>query len=61
MPRGIPAPGRDKPLEGKPQERRRYETGPAGSRAEQGVKGLRKPEDAAQPGRQARRRSLPVT
>jgi hypothetical protein len=50
MPRGIPAPGRKEPLEGKPQERRRYETRPAGSRAEEGVKGLRKPEDAAQPG-----------
>jgi len=61
MPRGIPAPGRDKPLEGKPHERSRYETGPAGFRAERSVKGLRKPEDAAQPGRQARRRSLPVT
>jgi hypothetical protein len=50
MPRGIPAPERNEPLEGKPQERSRYETRPAGSRAEQGVKGLRKPGDAAQSG-----------
>jgi len=38
------------PLKGEPQERRRYETRPAGFRGEESVKRLRKPEDAAQPG-----------
>jgi hypothetical protein len=50
VPRGVPAIGRENPLKGEPQERSRYETGPAGSRGERGVRRLRKPGDAAQPG-----------
>jgi hypothetical protein len=38
------------PLKGEPQERRRYETRPAGYRGERSVTRPRKPEDAAQPG-----------
>jgi len=39
-----------KPLKGKPHRRYRHETGPEGSREEQGVKRSRKPVGAAQPG-----------
>jgi hypothetical protein len=39
-----------KPLKGEPHERHRRETKPEGNREEQRVKGLRKPEGAAQPG-----------
>jgi hypothetical protein len=46
----CPGDRKGNPLKGEPQERRRYETRPAGSRGERGVKRLRKPEDAAQPG-----------
>lgn len=38
------------PLKGEPQERRRYETRPAGQRGEEGVRRPRKPEGAAKPG-----------
>jgi hypothetical protein len=38
------------PLKGEPHERRRCETKPARFRGEEGVKRLRKPEGAAQPG-----------
>jgi hypothetical protein len=50
VPRGVPAVREGKPLKGEPQERRRCETEPAGSRGEQGVRRLRKPGGAAQPG-----------
>jgi hypothetical protein len=46
----LPATWEGKPLKGKPHRRYRHETGPEGSREEQGVKRLRKPVDAAQPG-----------
>jgi hypothetical protein len=39
-----------KPLKGEPHERYRRETKPEGIREEERVKGLRKPEGAAQPG-----------
>jgi uncharacterized membrane protein len=38
------------PLQGEPHERYRREIKPNGFREEEGVKRLRKPEDAAQPG-----------
>ena len=46
----CPGDRKGNPLKGEPQERRRYETRPAGSRGERSVKRPRKPEDAAQPG-----------
>jgi hypothetical protein len=51
--RGVerhPGDRKGNPLKGEPQERRRYETRPAGLWGEEGVKRLRKPEDAAKPG-----------
>jgi hypothetical protein len=45
-----PAVRKGNPLKGEPQERRRYETEPAGSWGERSVKRLRKPEGAAQSG-----------
>jgi hypothetical protein len=50
VPRGVPAVREGNPLKGEPHERRRCETEPAGSRGEQGVRRLRKPEGVAQPG-----------
>jgi hypothetical protein len=50
VPRGVPAVREGKPLKGEPQECRRCETEPTGLRGEQGVRRLRKPGDAAQPG-----------
>jgi hypothetical protein len=46
----LVATGRGKPLGVKAQGRYRHETRPERLRVEQGVKRLRKPEDAAQPG-----------
>jgi hypothetical protein len=48
--RSVPAVRKGKPLKGEPHECRRCETEPAGFRGEQGVRRLRKPEGAAQPG-----------
>jgi hypothetical protein len=50
VPRGVLAVREGKPLKGEPHERRRCETKPAGLRGEQGVRRLRKPVGAAQPG-----------
>lgn len=48
--RDAPATGEGNPLKTKAQGRYRHETRPERLRAEQGVKRLRKPEGAAQPG-----------
>jgi len=48
--RGGPATGRGKPLKAEAQGRYRHETRSERLQAEQGVKRLRKPEGAAQPG-----------
>jgi len=54
-----PANGGGKPLQAaEAQGRYRHETRPERHGAEQGVKRLRKPEDAAQPGMETRCRSL---
>jgi hypothetical protein len=50
MPKGGTVLRRGNPLQGESQERYRRERKPNGFREEQGVKGPRKPEDAAQPG-----------
>jgi hypothetical protein len=47
---GSAATGRGNPLKAKAQGRYRHETRPEKRGVEQGVKRLRKPEDAAQPG-----------
>jgi len=49
-PRGVPATGEGNPLKAKAQGRYRHETRLERLQVEQGVKRLRKPEDAAQPG-----------
>lgn len=56
--RDAPATGEGNPLKTEAQGRYRHETRPERLRAEQGVKRLRKPEDAAQPGWHARCWSL---
>jgi len=47
VPRGAPATGEGKPLKAKAQGRNRHETRLERLRAEESVKRLRKPEDAA--------------
>jgi hypothetical protein len=50
MPKGRPVVWKGNPLKEKPQERYWREIKPEGSREEEGVRRLRKPEDAAQSG-----------
>jgi hypothetical protein len=50
MPKGRPVFRKGNPLQGEPHERYRRETKPSGFREEEGVKRLRKAEDAAQSG-----------